>query len=152
MDREYIYQTKFFLKAEVLSIEDANNYLQDEDMTKYLKADFKDIADDIINIKWSLVTNRYGTVTLITNRELDNDELKSISKWINGQNSDGIGEGFEQQDFASYTERDEIMYDLHQRGIYSIDLGESEDEPDDSYLTVCSFDWRNNDYELELIN
>lgn len=148
--KEYIYTTDFHLKNEVLDIEDANEYLQEENMLNFLKSDFKEIESIFKELYWKLSDKKKGFITLTTSRELTKEESAKISKWINGQCSDGLGEGFEQQDFACYTEKDEIMYDLKKRGIYSIDLGPGEDEPDDSYNTICSFDWESNDYQLRL--
>ena len=146
----YIYTTNFYLKNSVLDIDSANEYLHEDNMVNYLRSDFKNLSNIFETLEWNLIDKQKGIITLTTNRLLNKEEGDKISKWINGQCSDGLGEGFEQQDFACYTERDEILYDLRKRGIYSIDLGCGEDEPDDSYVIVCSFDWKNNDYELKL--
>ena len=45
------------------------------------------------------VTSVVGSPT-VDGRELTEQELEKLSDWISGQNSDGLGEGFEQQDFA----------------------------------------------------
>ena len=150
---EFNYITDFYLKNDVLDVAVANDYLHEDDMTNYLKNEkkFENISDIFVRIKWSLVNERRGFIELITTRELTKEESKEISKWINGQCSDGLGEGFEQQSFACYTEKEETIYNLHKNGIYSLDLGSGEDEPDDDYLITCSFDWENNNYELRLV-
>ena len=64
------------------------------------------------------------------------------------QCNDGLGKDFEQQNFACYTERDEIMYNLHQKGIFSLNFGKGEDKPNNEYLIICSFK-ENNDYWIK---
>ena len=70
-------------------------------------------------------------VQVVTTRDLTDDESKRISSWVRGQNSDGLGEGFEQQWFS------EGKFD-------PLDFG------DDSYedYEVASFDWGTNAYPL----
>lgn len=149
-NKEFIYSVNFHLKNDVLSISDANEYLQEDDMTNYLKKDlnnskFTELQNNIIKIYWEIITSNSGKISLITNKKLSKEELDYISQWINSQNSDGIGEGFEQQDFASYTERSEYIYNAHNNVDYNY-----ADNLDDSYLIIASFDWEDNNYKLEL--
>lgn len=133
------YRTYFNLTAPVINFDDAKNYLQEDDMTDYLRRDsrFPKTLDgkDIISIDWILRTESSGYIELITNRKLTKDELDFISDWISGQNSDGIGEGFEQQDFACYSLNDDNYYDDY----------------DDNWI-MAEFDWQTNDYGFELIS
>lgn len=122
-----IYRTKFNLKICVNDLDAARSYLTEDDMTVYLKEEFPEIADDFISIEWKLEDEISGNIILKTNRELNEKELEDISEWISGQNSDGLGEGFEQQDFAII------------------------DDEDSDYCECAEFDWRTNNYELERI-
>ena len=40
----------------------------------------------------------YGCITVLTAGPLTEDEEQDLKEWISGQNSDGLGEGFEQQE------------------------------------------------------
>ena len=140
-DLEFEYYTDFKLVCPVNDFEAARDYLIKDDMTKYLIGSFDQKGmetlkpEDIVSIKWKLLDDQKGKIILITTRELTAVESKAISDWIKGQNSDGLGEGFEQQDFAE-SESDDDDYD---------------DEDDSMYYYVCSsFDWRTNNYELHL--
>jgi hypothetical protein len=64
----------------------------------------------------------------VTHRPLTDEESKQISEWISGQNSDGLGEGFEQQSFAEI---------------------EGDDENDD--WAMASFDWQTNPCTLVVV-
>lgn len=129
----YIYRTYFKLNAPVLDIEEAQDYLSEDDMVDYLDED--DIGSSVLeaieDIYWVLKDEQSGYIELKTNRKLSDKELKPISEWVSGQNSDGLGEGFEQQDFANYP------------------LDE-DDEYDDEWV-MASFDWQTNDYIFEFI-
>lgn len=129
----YIYRTYFKLAAPVLDMEEAQDYLSEDDMVDYLDED--DIGSSVLeaieDIYWVLKDEQSGYIELKTNRKLSDKELKPISEWVSGQNSDGLGEGFEQQDFANYP------------------LDE-DDEYDDEWV-MASFDWQTNDYIFEFI-
>lgn len=51
----------------------------------------------------------YGTVTVKLTEQLAEDEEDTFKEWIVGQNADGLGEGFEQQDI----ETDEGILNVH---------------------------------------
>lgn len=91
------YTQKFTLNGEVNDLDAAQQYLSDDDMTQYLPDELKDKID---SVKWSLDNNYEGSVSIQAKQELTADEQKILTDWIEGQNSDGLGEGFEQQDFA----------------------------------------------------
>ena len=137
----YIYRTYFTLTACVNDVSAAREYLTHDDMTQYLKNN-KRIPEDIKNavekIEWHLKDEDSGNIELTTNRALSDTELKPISNWVSGQNSDGLGEGFEQQEFANYQDTQS-------------DYGYDDDNDyyeDDSYV-MASFDWQTNDYKFE---
>ena len=134
------YEADFKLENPVSDLGQARTYLTVDNMTTFLlERDFvKDsgYANDILHIEWDLQDEQSGVIRLNTKCELPESLLKKISEWIRGQNSDGLGEGFEQQDFASYPQ-----YDAY------------EDEDDyQEYDYICaSFDWSSNDYPLKLV-
>lgn len=142
-DLEFEYFTDFVLDYPVSDFEAAREYLAKEDMTKYLIGSFGHSKgmetldpEDIISIEWKLLDNEDGKIILITTRELTDTESKAISRWISGQNSDGLGEGFEQQDFAM-TRLSDNSYDYD----YAYE---------DEDVACSSFDWETNNYELHL--
>lgn len=60
------------------------------------------IESKLESIVWSfeIFDNRlYGVTTVELTEPIDEDEINELRDWISGQNSDGLGEGFEQQDF-----------------------------------------------------
>ena len=124
-----IYRAYFKLTNPVNNFIDAHNYLLDDDMTKYLLDDRrgKQIKDKIESIAWVLSNLDSGYIQLKTTTELTTDELDSISDWVRGQQSDGIGSGFIDQRFACYLKN-----------------------PDDEDFIVADFDWRTNNYKFEL--
>ena len=138
----FTYFTNFKLSNPVLDIDEANYYLHENDMTFCLFQDIGELKEIIKDIKWNLTTPLEGKVIINSNRELTNEEKVKISNFISDQNADGIGEGFEQQSFAYYTQEE---YD--QKMGYNVSYDDEEGECE----SICSFDWRNNDYELYLL-
>lgn len=113
------YETGFHLEAPVNDFEAAQAYLSDDDMTQYIPDELKDVVKDV---KWELDDEESGHISFKTTRELTAEESKKMSDWIDGQNSDGLGEGFEQQDFAisyydPYSGDGPYTYDEYQREI-----------------------------------
>ena len=153
-DKLFSYRTEFHLECPINgyeNIEAAREYLSDK-METYLKShvDYDHekgettiVPDDIEQIRWVLREDGDGGfISLLTTRDLSEKELKYISEWVRGQNSDGLGEGFEQQEFALYVPCD---YD---------DYCDDYDDPDECDCSrencpnagMCSFDWMTNDY------
>lgn len=132
----HIYTTRFHLDAPVTDIEDAQAYLSEDDMTQYVDVkadDGSELSDVIESVEWELTSEESGDIDVTATRELSQSELDRMSEWIGGQNSDGLGESFEQQPFANYEE--ESDYDDY-------------DDYDDGAYVMASFDWRTNDYKL----
>jgi len=117
------YVTNFDLYCRVNDKEAAQDYLDNScsEMTELLKGY---AGDDVVSIRWILDESDSGHIELITDCELSEENLASISNWVSGQNSDGLGEIFEQQDFA---------------------VGMDEDGEE----AYASFDWDTNDYAFE---
>lgn len=135
---EYVYLTDFRLTADVNDYYEARQYLLQYPMVEYLKDDCPEFADKLVSITWYLRSSDSGTIELITNELLSPEELDKVSNWVSGQNSDGLGEGFEQQEFA-YT-------DLNEKYGYYWD----DEEYDPDNYEVASFDWQTNKYKFEL--
>lgn len=138
----YKYQTTFYLLADVLDLDEAQAYLEEDNMLYYF--DNEEIKRKLQSMTWHLVDCGSGYIEVIANEELSENELEEISEYIKGQNSDGIGEGFEQQDFANY---DAGQYDSYGNKISVWDLDDDYEED----WVMASFDWNSNYYVLELV-
>ena len=125
------YTASGVLTNPVNNLHAARIYLRSEDiggMTQFAQGDDRCPADAIHDVSWDLLDEGSWKVTVITNRLLTDEESASVSDWISGQNSDGLGEGFEQQPFA-----------------------EEETGEDYEDITMSSFDWMTNKCELTLV-
>lgn len=99
-----IYKTQGTLTGtiEAENVGLAQAYLTQDDMTPYVHK-HSDVPQpqDIEHIEWKLDGDGHKwEVTVFATRELSEPQLKELSSWVSGQNSDGLGEGFEQQEFA----------------------------------------------------
>lgn len=109
-----IYKTSGQLTGTILpeNIEAAQRYLTfDHDGTPIDMAQYLDepLASVVESLDWFLSVNgRDYSVTAFTKRELAEDELAKLGEEVSGQNSDGLGEGFEQQEFAEDEGEDEV--------------------------------------------
>ena len=132
------YRTQFTLVAPVLDWEAAQEYLSEDNMANYLRNDLDDscgyfnipighLRDKVISLEWHLEDKSQGYIELCTTEEFAPEELAQISEWVSGQNSDGLGEGFEQQDFANYED-------------------DSYDDEEEEHWVMASFDWSYNKY------
>ena len=98
-----IYRIKFRLSDQVNNLEEAQSYLSSDDMTTYLIDDVEDRLKSVITkIEWIQDTDISGYVELRTNDYLNEEDLDWIRDWVDGQNSDGLGSGYSEQDFANY--------------------------------------------------
>lgn len=143
------YVTEFHLTHPVNDLSAAREYLQADNMTEYLIDDLDYLKltrlqpSDIVNIQWDLQDEQYGLIYLDTAIDLTDDELAKISDWVSGQNNDGLGEGFEQQDFASGEDFEEYEYE-DEDGDIQTDYEE--------VSTMASFDWETNNYTFEKVS
>ena len=140
---QYIYQTDFYLMAEVNDYEDAKAYLEEENMLYFFYDSTFDSKLD--SIYWKLDNEYSGRVIVTANQELNDLELKKLSDFILAQNADGLGEGFEQQDFANY---DAALIDDY--GNENSELAWADDYEED--WVMASFDWKHNEYPLTLVS
>lgn len=144
---KFYYTTKFNLIEDIQDMHAfyaAQEYLTEDDMLQYFDSSFK---EDILSIVWDLKTVNSGIIELVTKRKLTEAELNEVSSWVSGQNSDGLGEGFEQQWFA------EIYEDVeHENEYYDEELDKyiTETTTEREYIGCASFDWRTNEYKFEL--
>ena len=140
-----LYRTLFELEYPVTDMDRANAYLKEDDMRVYLVNDSDEAAalkDKVTKIEWTLDDLQSGHIDLETTTALSSDELTLISDWVSGQNSDGLGEGFEQQPFASY-----YCDPYTGEPIESFYYLDEDEEPDH---VMASFDWETNNYEFTL--
>lgn len=112
---KYTYQTPFTLTHAVSEYEKAKTFLDevsDVYMFDILKSDItfdadygdlpKDFSDKIESIRWSLDTADAGHITLEANTELTKKEKTYLSKWINEQHKESLGDDFKDEPFAKY--------------------------------------------------
>lgn len=118
-----IFEAKFKLSCPVSDRNAAQIFLSRDNITKYTPLELK---DKISFVGWFLDDSQNGRVLVENNGSIHDsftyEECNIFSEWIRGQNSDGLGEGFEQQDFA-YNKKLE---------------------------TSANFDWKTNEYKLIL--
>lgn len=132
-----LYRTAGSLTTPVSDLAAARTYLAAEDMggmTQFVQyASHPGLQEVVFHIRWGLEDEGSWYVEVITERTLTPEESTALSEWISGQNSDGLGEGFEQQPWAEHG------------GGYD----DYEDEDED--YSMSSFDWQTNDCPLTLI-
>jgi hypothetical protein len=122
------YRTSGHLTNPVSDLAAAREYLRvDGGMAQYIHPD--DLRLLVHSVDWDLTDDRSWVVTVVTHQPLNAVALSVLSEWISGQNSDGLGEGFEQQPFAEHG-------------------SESDDEYD---FEISSFDWGTNTCRLEVV-
>lgn len=125
-------------------------------MHRYLDPPLEGVVQ---HLEWMLTSGSTYTITAVTSRDLTEDELKQLSSECSGQNSDGLGEGFEQQDFAwdEDVEEETDCYDCQGTGRYDTDPDDEEagDDcptcdgagyfPEEDNGRMISFDWETNE-------
>lgn len=114
----YEWRLPFYLSLpiEESNFDDAHNYLIEENMLKYYDGKGK---ARLRSIYWVLTSCIGGYIRIKGQLPYISRELKNkLTEFIIGQNSDGLGEGFSQQDFALVTvkseneEDDEELYEF----------------------------------------
>ena len=125
------YRASGKLTEPVNDLSAARTYLKAEEMggmTQFVKhASYPGLEEVVHHIEWDLLNEDAWQVTVVTHHELTPAQSAGLSEWISGQNSDGLGEGFEQQPFAEH--------------------GSDNDEE----WSTSSFDWLHNPCTLKLI-
>jgi hypothetical protein len=141
------------------NVAEAQAYLTDDDMTQYLD---DSIAKRIEHVEWKLEADGHAwSVTAFATRRLSEDEQRVLSEWVSGQNSDGLGEGFEQQDFAWDEDEETECYECRGTGsiICDDDGYELSEDCDmcggsgthESDGRMISFDWKTNPHIVERV-
>ena len=97
----YLYKTDFKLSAPIKEedFESAFNYLVEDEMANYVD---DEVRTSLVSMRYVLTQLDRGTVFIVAKRELTEKELAILKQEIEGQNSDGLGEGFCSQDFAEH--------------------------------------------------
>ena len=132
--KTYLYGCEFYLAAGVTDLNDAQDFL-DEDfdlMLDLFNEDINATDNPIINWRWYLTNESSGYFIYETNRELTKKELENLGEGTTGQAADGLGEGFEQQEWACYT----VYYDEYGDEVDQWDDYEEEEE------VMASFNWQ----------
>ena len=101
-DYDYMFAAKHY-QEEILKAFD--KFYCDEDMTEYF--DDGELKEKIHGIFWNIVVineELVGKVVVLIddNQNLSKDEIEEIKDFIEGQNSDGLGEGFEQREIRTH--------------------------------------------------
>lgn len=82
-----------------------------------------DVQSKLKSIIWNFEEfdgKLYGVTTAELSGEIDAKGMADLKDWISGQNSDGLGEGFEQQDFDVDEGRLSVsLWDFHDYFIYT---------------------------------
>lgn len=88
-------------------LKEFDKFYCDEDMTEYFYFDDGELKEKIHGIFWNIVVIKeelVGKVVVLIddNQNLSKDEIEEIKDFIEGQNSDGLGEGFEQREIRTH--------------------------------------------------
>lgn len=82
-----------------------------------------DVQAKLKSIVWNfeVFDNKlYGVTTVELTDAIDEKGISDLKEWISGQNSDGLGEGFEQQDYEVDEGRLSVsLWDFHDYFIYT---------------------------------
>lgn len=122
------------------AVDDSMKSLGSKGLAEYLTE--KSYADNIESIIVS-IDGGNAITTVEANRELDKNELDDISDYIEGQFSDGWGEGFEQDILDAFTETEQEDFEDEETGEYY-----SEDVEHEVTITASFWDSKNWDITL----
>jgi hypothetical protein len=115
------------LAVPVNNLQAARDFLRNaEGMEENIYPEY--LQPQVHTARWDLTDDDSWEVILVSHRPLTAVECELLSSWISGQNSDGLGEGFEQQSFAEH----------------------GQDDRGEEFL-MSSFDWETNPCALELV-
>lgn len=103
-DDSYLYGCNFVLRAPVLDVDKAQEYLDKyhKDMTEFFNEEVGSYDAVVTNWRWYLTSDEDGVFIYETSRALTSTELGYLEEATEGQASDGIGEGFCQQEWSEY--------------------------------------------------
>lgn len=110
-DGEFASQYREDIKQTFLSY---TSY-DDENMAEYYR-NHNGVSSKLLNAYWGFEQRGsalYGKVTAQVSEPFTEDEETAFKDWIRGQNSDGIGEGFEQQDIEPEGRHSSAILNVH---------------------------------------
>lgn len=128
------YKTRGKLEHPVSDLNAARAFLREHGVRLHQWIYPDEAQAGIHSVMWDLLDEESWEVTVIADTELQQQQINDLSDWISGQNSDGLGESFEQQPFAEHNEG-----------------GDHSEEGEDEEWVVSSFDWQTNPCTLEQV-
>ena len=125
--------------------DELNAFMQSEDV-EYLNEVIRDDFDFATGISMKLENGKLISI-VTTNRNLSDQEIEKLKHWIEGQCSDGFGEGLEQHEFTYDIERDTYEveeYDEEEERSYT------HEEPCETRISYYIKLWPDN-FKIDLI-
>ena len=108
-DAEFAFRYEDLIRQKLLEY----NASDEVNMAEYFHG-HNGVLSKLVSADWAFVYRQgslYGQITCKLTDDLNGVEEKALKDWICGQNSDGIGEGFEQREIELGSRyRDGIMY------------------------------------------